>query len=108
MSKHCFVLEVRPGYEDEYKRRHDEIWPELAEDIRAAGFRNYSIWRHGLLLIGYFEIDDLSKAISKLTNSDANKRWGEYMGPIMKIEIDPATNFAYQLPCMWDLDHSNP
>ena len=33
MERVCFVLEVRPGYEEEYKRRHDEIWPELAEDM---------------------------------------------------------------------------
>ena len=39
MAHYAWVLEVRPGYEDEYKKRHDEIWPELVEDIRAAGLR---------------------------------------------------------------------
>lgn len=43
MANYAWVLEVRPGYEDEYKKRHDEIWSELVEDIRAAGLRNYNI-----------------------------------------------------------------
>ena len=41
-------LGVRPGYEEEYKKRHDEIWPEMISELKAAGIRNYSIFRHGL------------------------------------------------------------
>ena len=48
MSRYAWVLEVRPGFEDEYKRRHDEIWPELIEEIRRAGQRDYAVFRHGL------------------------------------------------------------
>jgi len=104
MERVCFVLEVRPGYEEEYKRRHDEIWPELADDIRAAGFKNNSIWRHGLLLIGYFETEDLEASIKAMGESAAVSRWNEYMAPIIKAEIDPSTGFYYRLPCMWELD----
>ncbi len=104
MGHYAWVLEVRPGYEEEYKRRHDEIWPELVEEISAAGLRNYSIFRYGLTLIGYFETDDLEAASEYLANSDANARWGEYMAPIMKIEADPQTNFAFLLPLQWHMD----
>ena len=31
MSNYAWVLEVRPGYEEEYKKRHDELWPEMKE-----------------------------------------------------------------------------
>ena len=31
MGQHAWVLEVRPGYEEEYKKRHDEVWPEMLE-----------------------------------------------------------------------------
>ena len=55
MARYAWVLEVRPGYEKEYKRRHDEIWPEMLDALRSAGIRNYSIFRHGLTLFGYFE-----------------------------------------------------
>ena len=36
MTAHAWVLKVRPGYEDEYKRRHDELWPEMDAALRAA------------------------------------------------------------------------
>lgn len=104
MGHYAWVLEVRPGYEEEYKKRHDEIWPELVEDIKKAGLRNYNIFRHGLTLIGYFETDDLEASIDALGKSDANRRWGEYMAPIMKIEADPKTGFAYLLPLQWHMN----
>lgn len=98
MASYAWVLEVRPGYEDEYKTRHDEIWPDMLETLKDAGISNYNIFRHGLTLFGYFETDDLEETKAKLAKSDPNKRWGEYMTPIMKIEIDPTTEFPYLLP----------
>ena len=67
MSNYAWVLEVRPGYEEEYKKRHDELWPEMKEMLREAGVRNYNIFRHGLTLFGYFETDDLKKSIKHIT-----------------------------------------
>ena len=104
MSQYAWVLEVRPGYEDEYKRRHDQIWPEMVEALRSAGISNYSIFRHGLTLIGYFETDDLDAAIAALGKSDVNRRWGEYMAPIMKIEVDEARGFPFLLPRQWHME----
>ena len=104
MASYAWVLEVRPGYEGEYKRRHDEIWPEMLEILRDAGIRNYNIFRHGLVLIGYFETDDLDATIAALRDSDVNKRWGEYMAPIMKIEIEEARGFPFLLPLQWHMD----
>ena len=104
MTQYAWVLEVRTGYEDEYKKRHDNIWPEMIEEITASGIRNYSIFRHGLTLIGYFETDDLDKTIAYLNQSDANMRWGEYMAPTMKIEVDTNINFPFLLPLQWRMD----
>ena len=104
MGHYAWVLEVRPGYEDEYKKRHDEIWPEMAQEITAAGIRNYNIFRHGLTLFGYFETDNLEKAIAYLGQSDANRRWGEYMAPIMKIEVDTNISFPFLLPLQFHKD----
>ena len=98
MPGYAWVLEVRPGYEVEYLKRHDEIWPEMLEALRAAGIRNYNIFRHGLTLFGYFETDDLEATKAYLRSSPVDKRWGEWMAPIMKIEIDPTTNYPYLLP----------
>jgi L-rhamnose mutarotase len=99
-----WVLEVRAGYEDEYQRRHAAIWPEMVQALRDSGIRNYSIFRHGLHLFGYFETDDLERAKTSLMESPVNARWSEYMAPIMKIEIDPSTHFPYLLPLQWHMD----
>lgn len=104
MPSYAWVLEVRPGHEEEYKKRHDEIWPEMLEALRAAGIRNYNIFRHGLTLFGYFETDDLARTQSILADDPVNARWGEWMGPIMRVEIDGATNFPFLLPKQFHMD----
>jgi L-rhamnose mutarotase len=104
LARYAWVLEVRPGYEEEYKRRHDEIWPEMVETLREAGVHNYSIFRHGLTLFGYFETDDIKRTTAQLANSEINQRWSEWMDPIMKVEVDPQTNFPYLLPMQWHMN----
>jgi L-rhamnose mutarotase len=104
MTQYAWVLEVRPGYEEEYVRRHQEIWPEMVEALREAGICNYSIFRHGLTLFGYFETDEIGKTREYLANSETNQRWSEWMDPIMKVDIDPTTQFPYLLPLQWHMD----
>ena len=43
MQKYAFKMRLNPGMEAEYKRRHDEIWPELAALLKDAGISDYSI-----------------------------------------------------------------
>jgi L-rhamnose mutarotase len=104
MSRYAWILEVRPGYEDEYKKRHDHIPPDMLEALAKAGLRNYSIFRHGLTLFGYFETDDLERSIAMLRDDPANVRWGAHMAPIMKIEIDPQRGFPFLLPLQFHMD----
>ena len=80
MASHAWVLGVRPGYEDEYKKRHDELWPEMDATLRASGIRNYHIFRHGLTLFGYFETDDLPATIAYLKADPVNARWSAAYG----------------------------
>ena len=105
MAAYAWVLEVGPGYEEEYVRRHQEIWPEMLESLRAAGISNYSIFRYGLTLFGYFETDDIEKTQEYLASDETNLRWSEWMvDPIMKVDIDPTTDFPYLLPLQWRMD----
>ncbi len=98
MPGYAWILEVRPGYEAEYLKRHDEIWPEMLDTLRTAGIRNYNIFRHGLTLFGYFETDDLEATKAALRASQVDKHWSEWMAPIMRVEVDPTTQFPYLLP----------
>jgi L-rhamnose mutarotase len=104
MGQHAWVLEVRPGYEEEYKKHHDEIWPEMVDALRKAGVHNYSIFRHGRTLFGYFETDDLKRTIDALAKDPVNARWSQSMAPLMKIELDQRTGFPFLLPEQWHMD----
>lgn len=104
MGNYAWVLEIRPGYEEEYKKRHDEIWPEMVAMLTESGIRNYNIFKHGLTLFGYFETDDFDKTAAFLADHPVNKRWGEWMGPIMRVEVDSRTKFPFLLPLQWRMD----
>lgn len=104
MPRYAWVLEVRPGYEDEYKKRHDEIWPELVAEIRRAGQRHYAVFRHGLTLFGTFECDDLERVYTVMKSSEVFARWGAFNAHLMKAEIDPTTSYPYMLPKMWEFE----
>ena len=69
----------------------------MIQMLKESGVRNYSIFRHGLTLFGYFETDNLKNTISSINQSEINRKWGEYMAHIMKIEIDSERNFPYLL-----------
>lgn len=103
MPEYAWVLGVRPGYEDEYKKRHAEIWPEMEAALKAAGITSYAIFRHGLTLFGYFETADIDATRAALKASETNRRWAEYMAPIMDIQIDLHTGFPYLLPKQWTM-----
>jgi L-rhamnose mutarotase len=103
MASYAWVLGVRPGYEEEYKKRHDEIWPEMLATLCEAGIRNYNIFRHVLTLFGYFETDDLAAAQAHLKDCPVNAKWGAWMGPIMQIDIDESTNFPFLLPLQFHM-----
>lgn len=104
MASYAWVLGVRPGCEEEYKQRHDELWPEMDATLRKSGIRNYHIFRHGLTLFGYFETDDLQATIDYLKTDPVNAKWSESMAPIMQIDINPRTGFPFLLPKQWSLD----
>ena len=44
MQRLAFAMKLLPGFEAEYQKRHDEIWPELARELTAAGVSDYSIY----------------------------------------------------------------
>lgn len=85
----AFRLWVKPEKLEEYKRLHQEVWPELLEDMRAASIRNYSIFADGPELFGYLECDDWEQASAALANSDANRRWQEFMSGYLATPVDP-------------------
>ncbi len=104
MPRIAFLMRIRPGTEEEYQRRHQQVWPEMLAELRAAGCHNYSIFRGGLQLFAYLEVDDLDRYRAYLAESEVAARWEAYMSDILIREVDPATNFPSLLPESFHLD----
>ena len=58
MERIAFTMRVKPGQEQEYRRRHEAVWPAMLEALKAAGCRNYSIYMKGQDLFAYMEVED--------------------------------------------------
>jgi len=89
MQRIAFRLTVKAGRLDEYVRLHSDVWPELLADLRAAGYRNYSIFTDGRELFGYFECDDFEASQVAMAGSDANHRWQALMADYLETPVDP-------------------
>jgi len=85
----AFRLRVRPERLAEYKQLHQQVWPELLDDMQAASIRNYSIFADGPELFGYLECNDWDVASEALARSDANRRWQELMSDYLATPVDP-------------------
>lgn len=97
MQRVAFRLKVKADKLDEYVRLHGEVWPELLADLRAAGYRNYSIFADGLDLFGYFECDDLDASQAAMARSDANHRWQAFMADYLETPVDPDADESMRL-----------
>jgi L-rhamnose mutarotase len=74
--RYCFQLQVRPERMAEYAERHQAVWPEMQDALRATGWRNYSLFlRDDGMLIGYVESDDLAASQAAMAGTDVNARW---------------------------------
>jgi L-rhamnose mutarotase len=89
MSVHAFRMQLKPGVVDEYRRRHDEIWPELAEAISAAGIYDYSIFldEATLSLFAVLKLRDDNRR-DALPDDPVMRRWWDYMAPLMEVQPD--------------------
>ncbi len=89
MLRKAFVMSVFPDCHDEYQRRHNPIWPELAEVLKAHGAHHYSIFldekRH--LLFGYVEIESQTQW-DAVAQTDVCQRWWKHMTDVMPANPD--------------------
>ena len=92
MERYAWKAIIKEGMKAEYVRRHDEIWPELVEVLKAAGIYNYTIWNTGNELFGYYECEKGTDFAAKVqADSEVVDRWNEYMKDVMVMEMDPVT-----------------
>ena len=98
MNRISFKMKLKPGMKEEYKMRHDKIWPELKELIQSTGISDYSIF-----------LDEETNILFAVQKQDGNQtsqdlglnpivqKWWAYMADIMETNPDNS-------PKSWNLE----
>jgi L-rhamnose mutarotase len=89
MHRLAFTMKLYKGFEEEYRRRHAAIWPELQKLLHETGIREYSIFldEQTLTLFGVLQIAD-PQQLDTLPAHPVMKRWWAYMQDIMESNPD--------------------
>lgn len=89
-QRSAFVLRVQPDRLDEYVEAHRNVWPDMLDALRGAGIRNYTIFRAGNEMFGYFEADDLAAAETYLARQEVCTRWQDHMAELLEKRVPDA------------------
>ena len=89
MQRVAFKMKLFKGSEEEYKRRHDALWPELKTLLKEAGIKDYSIFldEETNALFGFLTISDISQ-LDELPKHPVMKKWWAFMKDIMETNED--------------------
>jgi L-rhamnose mutarotase len=89
MEKHAFKMKLNPGMAEDYKRRHDEIWPELVDLLHEAGVSDYSIFldeeTHTLFGVMWRRADH---NLAELPDHPVMQKWWKHMADIMQTNAE--------------------
>jgi L-rhamnose mutarotase len=89
MTRHAFVMRLKAGCEAEYKKRHDEIWPDLKAELRKAGISDYSIYldrKTNTLFAFQHRADDATDG--ELPGKEVVRKWWHMMKDVMDTNPD--------------------
>ena len=104
MKRVGFAMQLKPGNEAEYKRRHDEIWPELVDELQAAGVRDYVIYldpRTNTLYASQ-KVTEHNRS-DELAQQEIVKKWWAHMADLMETNPDNSPK-VYDLREMFYMD----
>ena len=92
-------MRLKEGKIEEYKKKHDEVWPEITEALTIAGVTNYSIYydKKDNTLIEYIELND-NNTFNNLEELDILKKWNIYMKNLLETKsVEDATPVVNEL-----------
>lgn len=89
MERIAFKMKLYPGRESEYRKRHDELWPELSALLKKTGVKDYSIFfdEETHTLFGVLKVSD-RELFDRLPEEPVMQKWWAYMGDIMESNVD--------------------
>lgn len=85
----AFKMKLIPGFEKEYQKRHEEIWPELSKALKKAGVFDYSIYldKNTNTLFATQKLLD-NNTSKKLPQNEIVRKWWNFMADIMEVNSD--------------------
>ena len=89
MHRNAFRMKLKPGCAEEYKKRHDEVWPELSQMLTDSGISDYSIFldEETNCLFAYQMLSDDNTADS-IPEKELMHKWWAYMADLMDTNPD--------------------
>lgn len=78
-----FLLRIDPKHEQEYFRRHEQVYPELEAAFAQVNINRYHIYYHEGILFAYMAVENYEEAIKTLDPHPANIKWQEYMSDLL-------------------------
>lgn len=98
MERKAFKMHLKKGMKEEYKKRHDAIWPELKQLLKYAGISEYSIFldEDTDTLFAFQKVTEGSGS-QDLGQNEVVQKWWKYMADIMETNPDNS-------PVMKELD----
>jgi L-rhamnose mutarotase len=89
LFRNAFKMKLKPGFKAEYKKRHDEIWPELSQVLKKAGISDYSIFLDEETdTLFAFQKLAANHTAGDLPNDLIVRKWWDYMSDIMEYNDD--------------------
>src|SRR5665647_2080756 len=89
MARYAMIWKIKPELKEQYKKDHDEIWPDMAKAITDAGYKNYSIYfRKDGTMFAYLEHNNLEEGGKILGRTEVNGRWQKAMAKYF-VNSDP-------------------
>jgi L-rhamnose mutarotase len=106
VKRAAFVSRVKQGRIEEYKKYHREVWPEMLDALRRAGWHKYSLFlKDDGLLVGYFETPhDFDTAQNAIAAELISHKWHEYMLPLFEAPEGGGSAFEVELEEVFHLD----
>jgi L-rhamnose mutarotase len=88
MQRLALRTRLKPGCEEVYDREHARIPDELERLMRANGVRSWHIFRDGLDLFHYIEVDDYAALQEALKDDPVDQAWQKRMNALLDGDFD--------------------
>lgn len=104
MRREAFKMFLKPGFEEEYERRHAAIWPELKKLLSDSGVSDYSIyWDRDTNILFAVQKVEGDGGSQDLGDTEIVKKWWDYMADIMEVNPDNSP-VSIPLPEVFHMD----